>query len=109
MDRQALVRQESIRELEAVKAQVASLLKRKEKYIDPDYAIDPASGRNLWERYNDVCMRIGRERPEFVSSIPVVKAHRDDLEEPLNREQLKSLDHSIDVLLQRLDEIPVGW
>ncbi len=51
MDRQTLLRQECVREFEAVKAQVARLLKREEKYIDPGHAIDPSSGRNVWERY----------------------------------------------------------
>ena len=108
MDRQALLRQEYLHETEAVKAQVASLLKRKEKYIDPGHAVDPASGRNVWERYSDVCMRIGREWAELIGSIPAVSEHRDDIEEPLNRQELKSLDRALVSLLQLFDRIPMG-
>ena len=104
MDRYTLVKQDCIDELQAMRAKIETFLNRKEKYLDPDYAVEPTSGRNLWERYDDVSARIAREFPELASSIPARK-HPADSEQSLNREDLKSLDRDIGALVNLLNSI----
>ena len=105
MDRHTIVKQECIRELKAMGAQKEAFLNRQEKYPDPGYAVETTSGRNLWERYDDVAARIAREFPGLASSIPARK-HPADSEQALDPEDLKSLDRDIGILLNLLSKIP---
>lgn len=103
MDRYTLVKQDCIREIQAMRALIETLLNRKVKYLDPDFALETTSGRNLWVRYDDVAARIAREFPELASSIPARK-HPADSEQALDREDLKSLDRDIGLLLNLLNK-----
>jgi len=101
MDRHTVVKQDCIGEVQSMKAQIDAILNRKETYLDPDHAIQPTTGLNLWERYDNMSVRIVREFPELAPSIPTRK-HPADSEQSLGREDLKSFARDIAVLLNLL-------
>ena len=101
MDRHTVVKQDCIGEVQSMTAQIDAILNRKETYLDPDHAIQPTTGLNLWERYDNMSARIVREFPEYAPSIPARKQPPDS-EQSLDREDLKSFARDITALLSLL-------
>jgi len=104
MDRQTLARQDCIRELQAMRDRIGTVLNRTEKYLDPGHALEPTSRSTLWERYEKVAARITGEFPEIAMPVPVRKPPA-GWEQPLDREDLKSFDREIGALVNLLNSI----
>ena len=101
MDRHTLVIQDCIRELRAMRVRIGTVLNRPEKYLDPDYALEPTTGSTFWEQYEKVSSRITGEFPELATSIAVRKPPA-GWDQPLDREELISFDRDIGALVKFL-------
>ncbi len=99
MDRQMALKQWYRQTWTAMLEEIARLLSSPAKYLDSRLTEEPTSGKDLYERFGEVCGYVSADFPEWVPYIPIRRYEADEVGS-LRRQDLVSLEQDIQAFLR---------
>ncbi len=103
VDRLAALERWHTEKLMAMRAEIEKLLASPAKYLDAALTAEPATGRELYPRYDEIRGKLPSDFQEWVGRFPTGSYETDRIGS-LQRKDLASLSRDIDSILRVLTE-----